>query len=401
MSYTGVSGLGSFGLRGFGLDVPFATPAGTTAVATVGTGPNCGDPRGMQAMLHMLGFYQGQNHGQIDELTQGALVAYGLSKGIVYNPSSPPSGEICAALMADYEAYTARPPGAGSPTECAEGQWGMPPLCFGEPKQEPPTSAGTCPSGTVGIPPYCVGVPSSAPPTAPGAASCPAGTIGVPPNCFAVPAAPGQLPTTPPGEPPAAPGGRPPPPTQPGAPPAPPATASFWSKRSDTEKLVIVAAAGLGVLLVAGLIFGKKKPRAALTPNRRRRRPRRRFRRNLKAAPKRRRAKRTKRGRRRYPKGKLILLKKSKTGRKLKKGKRWGRETPAKKYRRKGIVRRSQYAWPAGYMYPVATAKYCRAAASRFGQNKKRYPMNVRRTIAKNINKCKKRFGIGGPPIKP
>lgn len=83
------------------------------------------------------------------------------------------------------------------------------------------------------------------------------------------------------------------------------------------------------------------------------------------------------------------------------KKRRFGHHIPPKKYRRMGAVRRSQYAWPAGYKYPVHSAKYTRAAASRFAKHKTDYPMSVRRTIAKRINQAKRKFGIGGPPVKP
>ncbi|MHC4984855.1 MAG: peptidoglycan-binding domain-containing protein [Planctomycetota bacterium] len=356
MSYTGVSG--PFGSTGFG------------GVQDVNTGINCGDVRGTQEMLRELGFFHYAIDGKMDQYTQASLVAYALSKGMQHDPSKPPSGAICAALIADYTASKGLPP-------------------------TPPT-AEQCPKGTHGMPPYCVAVPGTTPPAPPGATACPSGQVGTPPNCYAVPGLPGTLPTTPPGVPP-----KPVPPKPvPPPPPPPPAPAGFWAQRSDTEKLVMVAGAGLGVLLLVGLAAGgRKRQTARLTPNRRRRRKRRRARAN-RASPKKSKSRRRKAAKS-YPKGKAIVLRKSKTGRTLKKGKRWGRLQPAKKYRRRGMVRKSQYAWPDGYMYPVASKKFCKAAASRFGQNKKRYPMHVRRTIAKNINKCKKRFGIGGPPIKP
>jgi hypothetical protein len=94
----------------------------------------------------------------------------------------------------------------------------------------------------------------------------------------------------------------------------------------------------------------------------------------------------------------------------VKGGRKFGHKIPPKKYRQLGATRPDDYAWPKGYMYPVVfrtktgrikpsvSRKKIRAAASYYGKNKNQYPPAVRRTIARNINKAKKRFGIGGKP---
>lgn len=104
--------------------------------------------------------------------------------------------------------------------------------------------------------------------------------------------------------------------------------------------------------------------------------------------------KKTKYGRRKGP-GKIITIKRA--GREI----RWGHGIAPKKYRRKGATKMSQYAAPEYFKYPIDSAKHVRAAASYFPRFKKGLPMSVRRQIADNINKAKKRFGIGGEAVKP
>ena len=83
-----------------------------------------------------------------------------------------------------------------------------------------------------------------------------------------------------------------------------------------------------------------------------------------------------------------------------KKSRRFGHKAAPKKYREMGAVSASQYAWPQGFKYPIHDAAHVRSAASRFAQQKSRLPMKVRKVIAKNINQAKKRFGIGGKPVR-
>lgn len=82
------------------------------------------------------------------------------------------------------------------------------------------------------------------------------------------------------------------------------------------------------------------------------------------------------------------------------KKRRLGHRTPPKKYRKMGATKPEHYAWPEGFMYPIHDATHVRAAASRFGKHKSSYPTEMRQTIAKRINEAKKKFGIGGKPIR-
>jgi len=264
MSYAGVSLPNS----GLGLDVAYhSDKTGQDGTAQVGVGPNCGDPYGLQTMLLLLDFEPGPVDGAVGPQTRAALVSYGLSRGVPYDPSTTPQGVICAALIADYQAKFgggAPPPDSGG---CPDGQWGIPPMCFGT--ETAPPQSGDCPEGTYGLPPYCVAVPGSTPTSPPAtAALCPEGTVGTPPNCYGLPPGIPALPGLP---------GMPPKPTTPvtttppvivnEVPPKPvavappkPGAAAWWGQRSGTEKIV-VAGAGVAVSLGAlSLLLKKKKP---------------------------------------------------------------------------------------------------------------------------------------------
>jgi hypothetical protein len=89
-------------------------------------------------------------------------------------------------------------------------------------------------------------------------------------------------------------------------------------------------------------------------------------------------------------------------GRKSKAG---HRVAPAK-YRRMGATAPSDYAYPAGFMYPIrfhkgrkvkrrTTIKHIRAAAARFGKFARRYPSHVRKTIRARIAKAERQYHIG------
>lgn len=57
--------------------------------------------------------------------------------------------------------------------------------------------------------------------------------------------------------------------------------------------------------------------------------------------------------------------------------------------------RRSVYALPECWMYPLDNKKRVRTAAARFGKHKRRYPKSVQRRIAGKIQAAKRRFRIG------
>ena len=80
-----------------------------------------------------------------------------------------------------------------------------------------------------------------------------------------------------------------------------------------------------------------------------------------------------------------------KSGSCRKKGVKGCRCKPPKGYPRK----RSAYALPECFMYPVNTKKRTRTAAARFGKHARRYPKRVKATIRQRIDRAKKRFHIG------
>lgn len=167
---------------------------------------------------------------------------------------------------------------------------------------------------------------------------------------------------------------------------------AWWSSRSSVEKGAVV----VGGLATFGLLV------LALTGA-----PKRRMRPNLSKAS---RAKLTKAkaGQRiriagdSYKVGKVVDVKG---------GRRFGHKIPPKRYRQKGARTASDYAWPDGYMYPLVfrtstgkikpqlTRKHIRSAASYYGKNKDKYPPRVRKTIHRNINRARKRFGVGDGPL--
>ena len=62
----------------------------------------------------------------------------------------------------------------------------------------------------------------------------------------------------------------------------------------------------------------------------------------------------------------------------------------------KGYPRkRSAYALPECFMYPLNNKKRVRTAAARFGKHKRRYPPAVRGKIARRLDAAKKKFHIG------
>jgi hypothetical protein len=203
-----------------------------------------------------------------------------------------------------------------------------------------------------------------------------------------------------------------PPPIEPPAPA--PGKLSWWQQRSDTEKAVIVGAAGLaGVLVIAGFM-GKKKKKSgralgAATPNKRRRRrsagargKRKRTRRNIRKT-------RCNRAVRRKAAPQLSAFKpvawtkRERSKLRCSKDKRLGNchcKAPLK-FAREGAGQPSDYAYPKCFMYPLyfnsdeKSRKHIRNAAARFAQNMDRYPPDVQRVIYKRIMAAKKTYGVG------
>lgn len=71
------------------------------------------------------------------------------------------------------------------------------------------------------------------------------------------------------------------------------------------------------------------------------------------------------------------------------------RLSPPKKYRKIGATKRSDYALPDCFMYPITDPTHVRAAASRFGKYKDRYSKATQRKIQKRIDAAERKFGIG------
>lgn len=166
----------------------------------------------------------------------------------------------------------------------------------------------------------------------------------------------------------------------------------WWDERSGVEKGAVVvgglATFGLLVLALTGA------PRRRMRPNLSRS-----ARKKLKTAKP---GQRVKVGGRSYKVGNVVDVKG---------GRSFGHKIPPKKYRDKGARTQADYAWPEGYKYPLVfrtsngkikpklTRKHVRAAASYYGKNKNQYPPKVRRTIHRNINRARKRFGVGDGPL--
>jgi hypothetical protein len=77
------------------------------------------------------------------------------------------------------------------------------------------------------------------------------------------------------------------------------------------------------------------------------------------------------------------------------------RFTPPKSYRKLGATKRSDYAFPECFKYPIKmkvtkhTKAHIRTAASRFGKHKARLPPAIRAAVAKRIDAAKKQHHIG------
>jgi len=255
---------------GLGLDVAYHNDStGQDGTAQVGIGPNCDDACGLQTMLLLMDQSPGPIDCKAGPNTRAALVSYGLSRGVPYNPQVVPQGPICAALIADYAAKYEQGSSPGS-EQCPPGQWGIPPVCFGEKIVDQPAT-NLCPEGSYGQPPYCVSVPGSTPAVPPtGAAQCPSGTIGVPPNCYGLP---GGVPVVPPTTiPPVTtpPVVAPPQTDKPVIDPPDYGPGAFWARRNYGERIAL--GVGAAALLVGGavLLGSSKRKSSPARPNRRR-----------------------------------------------------------------------------------------------------------------------------------
>lgn len=330
--------------------------------------PECGSVFGTQQMLIDLGYGKTAIgtlvvDGQRGPVTNAALAKFAVDHSAPYMPGTDPKGALCAILINKWLSTQQQPPG-----ECPAGQTKVFGFCMPSGQVPPPAPSGGCPQGWVGSPPYCMPTalppgweqPTPPPATPPSTSTCPPGTIGWPPACLPFKWPPGEpVPTMcPPGT-----TGSPPncapapcPSGMVGTPgncqPAPEPKKAGLS----TGAIIGIVAGGVGlVALVAALAAGKKKSApSSYRPN-----PR---------------------------KAKMANVP--------------HRKTAPKRYRKTGATKRSDYAWPKGFAYPIHKAKYVRAALGRFGKYKSRYPSAVRRTIAKRLNMAKKRFSIGGKPVK-
>ncbi len=162
---------------------------------------------------------------------------------------------------------------------------------------------------------------------------------------------------------------------------------AWWRGASTTTKVAVGVGAAAVIGIIGYAIFGGKKKGGELpaTANRYR---------SNKATGARARAK----------SGRLITLKS---------GRRYGHQKPPKRYWKMGARRSTDYAAPSQYGYPLVfrspsgkvnqkrTRTHIIAAKSKFAKNKRRYPMKLRRQIARNINQASNRFGVGGKVVKP
>jgi len=298
----------------------------------------CGNKYGMQQMLQDLGYYTGPIDGIVATGTINAMKAFGTDAGVPIVGSLPDAW--CQALMDAWQAKMQAPQVVPVSTP-------------------PPPSNGTPP-----------------PPPTNGQV-----TNGQVTNGNGNGAA-----------------------TTNGAPQGPIDKAKSWWDRQSTG---VKVAMGLGGAAIVGLIIyalvgggNKKKTYAA---NRRRRRYR--SNRAKKYTSAQQKALKRIRGRRARAKtGKITTLKS---------GKRYGHLKPPKRYYKMGAKRPSDYADPEHYKYPLVfrtnpgkvnikrTKAHIRAAQSYFAKHKRKYPMATRRKIARNINKAKKQYGVGGKVVKP
>lgn len=297
----------------------------------------CGSKFGFQQMLQDLGYYQAPLTGKIDGPTVRAAQSFAADHGIAWS-SAGLTDAFCQKLIGVWKAQM-----AAAPTLT--------------PTMERPSN------GDNGAP---APAPSPTPSPAPAPAPSPAPSNGAP------------------------------------APKAGPIekAKAWWGAQSTGTK----AAVGVGGALLVGLLIYALSGAGGgvrATPNRHRYRPNRRKKKltaKQKAALERIRGKRAK-----ARTGKITTLKS---------GKKFGHLKPPKRYWKMGAKRPKDYAAPEHYQYPLIfrnadgtvnvkqTKRHISNAKSRFKQHKRRYPMKLRRKIAKNINQAARRYGMAAN-VKP
>jgi len=211
MSYAGTGALA------LGEMIDILDEQGTPRKADVNTSDYCGSKPGTQWMLGATGYFAGAADGDFNAATRASMMQAAARHGVLYNPLQPPSGEACSALIAEYKAL------------------------------EPAESV--CPPGTIHVGQTCVPIPT------PSGGGCPPGQMGVPPACFPVPSLPTQPGATPP---PVA----PPPGAPPAVPPPAPTLAQRWARLGTAPKVAVAVAAGAAVLLIAKAASGREPRRA-------------------------------------------------------------------------------------------------------------------------------------------
>ena len=91
-------------------DVPYKAADGKSGTGHATAAANCGSSFATQQMLNDLGYPVGAVDGQIGNATFKALKNFTAASGVSYTPGSFPSGAVCDALSAAWNAKNAPPP---------------------------------------------------------------------------------------------------------------------------------------------------------------------------------------------------------------------------------------------------------------------------------------------------
>ena len=345
---------GPYAMQGFGLDVPYTDAQGSTKMASASTGSLCStaaNALALQAMLADLGYYTGKVDGIMGTGTRDAVKAFaaaqGIDPGVYYS-----GGAICQSIMDAYEAKHAPAPAAA------------------------PAASPLVGGGRLFLSPAILAAFAKSTPRA-----------GTTPAVAPAAPAPGVM--------------------------------GWWGAQSTTMKIGIgVGAAAVLALGIYAAVGGK-----AATPNKRRKAMHRRppsspdkkrlhaWRRAYRDATPKRDQVRVAFGEREKPRAgsraaddlaerwlkSHATPNPRKTGKRRPKsrcaitGVRTCRCKPPKGYPKK----RSAYALPECWMYPLTTRAKVRNAASRFGKYKHRYAPLERAKIERRIDRAKQKFHIG------